>query len=119
MSKKGIGATVLGIVLIVLAVALIGLFYLKSAPREAPAEQTPTGYFALPAQKEYGGAIRGIVTPGTRAFPGRAAEMPAQDCYTCNCLAPFEITSVDPSTAARVCLENCGGTITKAHSGIC
>ena len=117
MNKKGIGATVLGIVLIVLVVALLGLYYLK-APAKAPAEQTPTGYFALPAQKEYGGEITGIAMPGGRAFPGRALEMPTQDCYACSCLAQG-ITSATSEAAARVCSENCGGTVSKSHSGIC
>jgi len=78
-----------------------------------------TGYFAVPSAREYGGAIRGISVPGTRAFPaGRAFETPDENCYTCSCLTQG-ITALDEATAARVCSDNCGGSITSSRTGYC
>jgi len=83
--------------------------------------ESPTGNFVIPAAKEYGGAIRGVAVPGTRAFPaGRAFEegLPDQSCYTCSCLDQ-KITSVTKEAAERVCTDNCGGTITATVVGNC
>ena len=78
-----------------------------------------TGAFAVACVKEYGGEIRGIAISGTRAFAGgRAYEMPKQACYTCSCL-PQGITAVSQETAAKVCLDNCGGYITSELFGTC
>jgi len=78
-----------------------------------------TGAFAVGGVKEYGGSIRGIALPGTRAFAGgRAYEMPKQSCYTCSCMKQG-ITSATTEAAVRVCSENCGGTITKSETGEC
>jgi len=78
-----------------------------------------TGGFSIPAAKEYGGAVRGIAAPGTRAFPaGRAYELPAQSCYTCSCMTQG-ITATNQAAAQKVCAENCGGTIRSVIAGAC
>lgn len=79
----------------------------------------PTGKFAIPAAKEYGGAVRGIAAPGTRAFPaGRAYELPEQSCYTCSCLEQG-ITATSKESAQHVCTDNCGGEIVYEVTGPC
>lgn len=93
-----------------------------AAPQQAPGEQyaePPTGQLIVPAAKEYGGAIRGI-GGGPAGFPGRAIELPSQDCYACNCLGNrFGITSATSDAAEQTCKNNCGGTLSMLHSGIC
>jgi len=78
----------------------------------------PTGKFAVPGAQEYGGGIRGIYDGQARAFPGRAFEMPGQDCYKCSCLTEG-ITSATREAAERVCSENCGGVIAEVSVGAC
>ncbi len=68
-SGKGIALVILGIVAVI---AIVGLVLLFTGARKAA-----VGEFAVPAAKEYGGAIRGIYDPYARAFPGRSYEFPA------------------------------------------
>jgi hypothetical protein len=68
-SGKGIALVILGIVAIIAIVGLVLLF--------TGAKKAAVGEFAVPAAKEYGGAIRGIYDPYARGFPGRAYEFPA------------------------------------------
>ena len=124
MSKRGsVESAVLASVLVV---ALIGL-YVGLQPDEAYSEgfltvgsaSTATGHFALPAAKEYGGAVRGIAAPGTRAFPaGRALETDIQTCYSCSCLEDG-LTASDKASAEKVCRDNCAGTIVSQTAGAC
>jgi len=79
---------------------------------------TPTGNFAMPEPKAYGGAVRGIIEPEAKAFRGRAVEGGDQSCFTCSCLDQG-ITAQDEAAAQKVCEENCGGTITNAIAGAC
>jgi len=67
-SGKGIALVILGIVAII---AIVGLVLLFTGMKKA------TGEFAVPAAKEYGGAIRGVYTPYDRAFTGRALDYPS------------------------------------------
>lgn len=66
-SGKGIALVILGIVAII---AIVGLVLLFTGYKGA------AGKFAVPASKEYGGAIQGIYDPYSRAFAGRAFEFP-------------------------------------------
>ncbi|MBW2970013.1 hypothetical protein KY319_02720 [Candidatus Woesearchaeota archaeon] len=68
-SGKGIALVILGIVAII---AIVGLVLLFTGARKAA-----VGEFVVPAAKEYGGAIKGIVDPYARAFSGRAYEYPS------------------------------------------
>ena len=77
-----------------------------------------TGEFVAPSAKAYGGDIRGVASSTSKAFAGRAYQMPAQACYTCSCL-DRGITAIDKTSAERVCLENCQGTITEVKAGAC
>lgn len=114
------------VLLAVVIVALIGLFLAlkpvsekKQGEVEVVAVPGPTGNFALPAAKEYGGAVRGIAVTGTRAFPaGRALETEIQFCYTCSCIDEG-LTANDKPTAQKVCTDNCGGTIVSESAGAC
>ncbi len=117
MSKRGsIGAFVL---VVVILVAVVALFFAFKAPRESLTMVQPTGSFAVPAAKEYGGAVRGVAAPGTRAFPaGRAFELPEQSCFKCSCLDQG-ITASKQETAQTVCSENCGGQIVSSTGGVC
>lgn len=93
-----------------------GRFSFEVAERR---QNSITGNFAAPKVKEYGGAIRGVASEGTRAFPaGRAYELPDQACYTCSCLTGG-ITASERNSAERVCSENCGGVITDVTIGVC
>jgi hypothetical protein len=65
---KGIALVILGIVAII---AIVGLVLLFTGAKKA------AGEFAVPAAREYGGAIKGVSYPYARAFPGRAVEVPA------------------------------------------
>ncbi len=78
----------------------------------------PTGAFAVPGAKVYGGSISGVSGPGGRAFAGRAFAMGEQSCYTCSCLTEG-ITSVTGEAAERVCRDNCGGIISSVQAGPC
>jgi hypothetical protein len=68
-SGKGIALVILGIVAII---AIVGLVLLFTGARKAA-----VGEFAVPGAKEYGGAIRGIFDPTSRAFTGRSLEFPS------------------------------------------
>jgi len=68
-SGKGIALVILGIVAII---AIVGLVLLFTGARKAA-----VGEFAVPAAKEYGGAVKGVYDPISRAFSGRANEYPA------------------------------------------
>ncbi|MBI4146959.1 hypothetical protein HY489_06520 [Candidatus Woesearchaeota archaeon] len=68
-SGKGVALVILGIVAII---AIVGLVLLFTGARKAA-----VGEFALPSVKEYGGAIRGVQDPYSRAFSGRAREYPS------------------------------------------
>jgi len=68
-SGKGIALVILGIVAII---AIVGLVLLFTGARKAA-----VGEFAVPAAKEYGGAIRGVYDPESRAFSGRSYEFPS------------------------------------------
>jgi hypothetical protein len=68
-SGKGIALVILGIVAII---AIVGLVLLFTGARKAA-----VGEFAVPAAKEYGGAIRGVYDPYARAFSGRSYEFPS------------------------------------------
>jgi hypothetical protein len=71
-SGKGIALVILGIVAII---AVVGLVLLFTGARKA------VGEFAVPGVKEYGGAIKGIWDPNSRAFVGRSFEFDAQGNY--------------------------------------
>ncbi len=71
----------------------------------------PTGEFAVPGQKEYGGAIRGISDESSRAFGGRAYEIP-QRCFECSCGGVYSTQLQD--AAALACQNKCGGTIVES-----
>ncbi len=77
-----------------------------------------TGAVQVPQAKSYGGSVKGIADTGSRAFAGRAFELPPQNCYTCDCLS-VQLTSVDEDTAAIVCKDNCGGKIVASSVGAC
>ncbi len=95
-----------------------GQFYVP-AVAELESGNEITGHFVLPGAKAYGGEIRGVSAPGTRAFPaGRAYELPEQSCFTCDCLDQG-ITAVDRAAAEQVCMNNCGGQVTDVVVGIC
>ncbi len=68
-SGKGIALVILGIVAII---AIVGLVLLFTGARKAA-----VGEFAVPAVKEYGGAIRGVADPESRAYAGRSYEFPS------------------------------------------
>ena len=68
-SGKGIALVILGIVAII---AIVGLVLLFTGARKAA-----VGEFAVPAAKEYGGAIRGVADPDSSAFIGRSYEFPS------------------------------------------
>ena len=68
-SGKGIALVILGIVAII---AIVGLVLLFTGARKAA-----VGEFAVPAAKEYGGAVRGVADPESRAFAGRSYEFPS------------------------------------------
>ena len=68
-SGKGIALVILGIVAII---AIVGLVLLFTGARKAAVCE-----FAVPAAKEYGGAIRGVADPDSRAFIGRSYEFPS------------------------------------------
>jgi hypothetical protein len=68
-SGKGIALVILGIVAIIAIVGLVLLF--------TGARKSAVGEFAVPAAKEYGGAIRGVLDPESRAFSGRSYEFPS------------------------------------------
>ena len=63
-NSKGIALVILGIVAII---AIVGLVLLFTGARKAA-----TGEFYVPTAKEYGGAVRGLADPYSRAFVGRA-----------------------------------------------
>lgn len=63
-NSKGIALVILGIVAII---AIVGLVLLFTGARKAA-----TGEFYVPVAKEYGGAVRGLADPYSRAFVGRA-----------------------------------------------
>jgi len=67
-SGKGIALVILGIVAII---AIVGLVLLFTGARKAA-----TGEFVVTAPKEYGGAIKGVYDPYSRAFAGRAYQFP-------------------------------------------
>jgi hypothetical protein len=94
-SGKGIALVILGIVAII---AIVGLVLLFTGMKKA------TGEFAVPAAKEYGGAIRGVYTPYDRAFTGRALDYPSgqRGVYAGQGSIPnkvaWEVTGEDPYT---------------------
>lgn len=71
-SGKGIALVILGIVAVI---AVVGLVLLFTGARKA------VGEFAVPGVKEYGGAIKGIWDPNSRAFVGRSFEFDEQGNY--------------------------------------
>ncbi len=73
-SGKGVALVILGIVAII---AIVGLVLLFTGARKAA-----VGEFAVPAAKEYGGAIQGVQDPYSRAFSGRAMEYPSGNVET-------------------------------------
>ncbi|MBS3147260.1 hypothetical protein J4219_00075 [Candidatus Woesearchaeota archaeon] len=73
-SGKGVALVILGIVAII---AIVGLVLLFTGARKAA-----VGEFAVPSAKEYGGAIRGVYDPYSRAFSGRAMEFPSGQVET-------------------------------------
>lgn len=77
-----------------------------------------SGNFAAPAAKAYGGEIRGVMDSQSRAFSGRATQVEQRNCYTCSC-NNIALTSADRQTAAKVCRDNCGGTIIAERPGVC
>jgi len=83
-----------------------------------PNQYKPTGYFAAPSPKGYGGEIRGVASTGSRAFSGRAYQMPKQSCFKCSCLSQG-LSAVNMESAQRVCSENCGGSIIEVTAGAC
>jgi len=109
MSKRGnVTAFVLLAVVVVGSIALYVLL-----------NPTTTANMVLPTPKEYGGAIRGVAAPGTKAFPaGRAIDLPDKECFTCSCKSQG-ITAGEKSIAESVCRDNCGGTIVSSVPGPC
>ncbi len=67
-SSKGVALVILGIVAVI---AIVGLVLLFTGAKKA------TGEFAVPGAKEYGGSIRGVNDPYSRAFTGRALDYPS------------------------------------------
>jgi hypothetical protein len=68
-NSKGIALVILGIVAIIAIVGLVLLF--------TGAKKAATGEFYVPTAKEYGGAVRGLSDPYSRAFVGRSVEFPS------------------------------------------
>ncbi|MEM3154992.1 MAG: hypothetical protein QW165_05535 [Candidatus Woesearchaeota archaeon] len=83
-SGKGIALVILGIVAII---AIVGLVLLFTGARKAA-----VGEFAVPAAKEYGGAIRGIYDPYSRAFSGRAYEFPSGEALPMSSQSSYDQT---------------------------
>jgi hypothetical protein len=79
-SGKGIALVILGIVAVI---AIVGLVLLFTGARKS------VGQFAVPAAKEYGGSIRGVFDPYSRAFSGRAGERAQQADIAAGREAPF------------------------------
>lgn len=95
-SGKGIALVILGIVAVI---AIVGLVLLFTGYKGA------SGQFAVPSAKEYGGAIKGVYDPYSRAFAGRAMD------YTSGVEDEFSAqTSMFPGESA--------GTSGTAYGGI-
>jgi hypothetical protein len=77
-----------------------------------------TGEFAVPGAQEYGGAIRGVGSDSTRAFSGRAYDMPPQSCYDCTC-TDVDYSSPTMDAAQKACANNCGGSVKKLKDAPC
>lgn len=67
-----------------------------------------TGEFAVPAPQAYGGEIRGISDSTSRAFGGRAYEIP-QRCFECSCGNVY--TTDSEEAAVNACQNQCSGTV--------
>jgi len=80
-SGKGIALVILGIVAII---AIVGLVLLFTGARKAA-----VGEFAVPAAREYGGAIRGVYDPYSRAFSGRSIAYPSGRDYPSGAVEPL------------------------------
>jgi hypothetical protein len=68
-SGRAIALVILGIVAVIAIVGLVLLF--------TGAKKTATGEFYVPEAKVYGGAIRDVQFPYSRAFAGKAVEYPS------------------------------------------
>lgn len=93
-SGKGIAMVILGIVAII---AIVGLVLLFTGARKAA-----VGEFAVPAAKEYGGAIRGIYDPYARAFPGRAYEFPSGQAEPYSSMSSYDQTDTYSSLGDKM-----------------
>ncbi len=76
-----------------------------------------TGLFAVPSAKAYGGAVRGVADPSSRAFAGRAMATDRLSCFTCSC--GNEYTVDNKEAAQNACTNSCDGTITNEKAGSC
>jgi hypothetical protein len=73
-----------------------------------PDEWKITGQFAVPGAQSYGGEIRGVADATSRAFPGRAIEIPPR-CFECSC--GWTYTTPSEEAAANACTNRCGGVV--------
>ncbi len=71
-----------------------------------------TGEFAVPGAQSYGGEIRGVSDLTSRAFPGRAIEIPPR-CFECSCGGVY--TTPSSEAAGNACLNKCGGSVKEVN----
>ncbi len=71
-----------------------------------------TGEFAVPGAQSYGGEIRGVSDSTSRAFPGRAIEVP-QRCFDCSCGGTYATPSEE--SALTACKNMCGGSVEEVN----
>ena len=114
-SGKGIALVILGIVAII---AIVGLVLLFTGARKAA-----VGEFAVPGVKEYGGAIRGVYDPYSRAFTGRSLEFPSGTADPYSSQSSYDQTGVYSSygqTAEGRGLQKVANVVTgECFNGVC
>ncbi len=114
-SGKGIALVILGIVAII---AIVGLVLLFTGARKAA-----VGEFAVPAAKEYGGAIRGVFDPISRSFSGRAKEFPSGEADPYSSASSYDQTGTFSSygqTPGGEGLQKVADVVTgECFNGVC
>ena len=114
-SGKGIALVILGIVAII---AIVGLVLLFTGARKAA-----VGEFAVPGVKEYGGAIRGVYDPYSRAFTGRSLEFPSGTADPYSSQSSYDQTDVYSSygqTAEGRGIQKVANVVTgECYNGVC
>lgn len=114
-SGKGIALVILGIVAII---AIVGLVLLFTGARKAA-----VGEFAVPGAKEYGGAIRGVFDPTSRAFSGRALDFPSGEADPYSSASSYDQTgtfSSNGQTDAGVGIQKVADVVTgECFNGVC